>query len=196
MITQADVDAGTVINTAAASATAPTARTSSPPTRPPPRPAPRPPSPSTSRPAPRPTSTTTAASTPATPSPTRFTVTNTGARTLTAVAVDDPKVGAVDCPTTTLAPGATTTCTAVYAITQADVNAGTVDNTADRHRHPPTAPRPSSTPDSTTTPTSTEATLTLDKLAGTPIDVNGNGPSTPATPSTTPSLSPTPARSP
>ena len=44
--------------------------------------------------------------------------------------VDDPLVGAVDCPVTTLAPTETTTCTATYTLTQADVDAGVVDNTA------------------------------------------------------------------
>ena len=41
-----------------------------------------------------------------------FVVTNTGNVTLDSVAVDDPLVGAVSCPVTTLAPGASTTCTA------------------------------------------------------------------------------------
>ena len=59
-----------------------------------------------------------------------FLVTNTGNVTLTGVTVDDPLVGAVSCPVTTLAPGASTTCTATYTLTQADVDAGVVDNTA------------------------------------------------------------------
>ena len=41
-----------------------------------------------------------------------FLVTNTGTTTLTGVAVNDPTAGAVTCPATTLAPGASTTCTA------------------------------------------------------------------------------------
>ena len=71
-------------------------------------------------------------------SPTRFLVTNTGNVTLTGVTVDDPLVGPVSCPVTTLAPGASTTCTATYTLTQADVDAGTVDNTATVTGTPPT----------------------------------------------------------
>ena len=65
-----------------------------------------------------------------------FVVENTGNVTLTGIVVDDPLVGAVDCPVTTLAPTETTTCTATYTLTQADVDAGVVDNTAtvDGHR--------------------------------------------------------------
>lgn len=59
-----------------------------------------------------------------------FLVTNTGQVTLEDVAVDDPKVGTVDCPSTTLAPGADQTCTATYTVTQADVDAGAVRNSA------------------------------------------------------------------
>ncbi|MEZ5093181.1 hypothetical protein [Nocardioides sp.] len=75
-----------------------------------------------------------------------FLVTNAGNVTLDSITVDDPMVGTVDCPVTTLAPGADTTCTASYTLTQADVDAGVVDNTATvtgtdprhrchRHRH-------------------------------------------------------------
>ncbi len=61
-----------------------------------------------------------------------FLVKNTGTVSVTGVAVNDPKAGAVSCPATTLAPGASTTCTAPrpYVITQADVDAGVVSNTA------------------------------------------------------------------
>ena len=54
-----------------------------------------------------------------------FLVTNTGNVTLDSITVDDPMFTTVDCPVTTLAPGADTTCTASYTRTQADVDAHT-----------------------------------------------------------------------
>ncbi|MEV4853068.1 MULTISPECIES: DUF7507 domain-containing protein [unclassified Microbacterium] len=62
----------------------------------------------------------------------RFVVTNTGARTLTDVAIDDPKLGgAVECAIPTLAPGATAACGPIaYTLTAADVANGQVVNVA------------------------------------------------------------------
>ena len=61
-----------------------------------------------------------------------FELTNTGTVTLTDLAVSDPLAGAVTCPVTTLAPGASTVCAAdtPYVITAADVDAGNVHNRA------------------------------------------------------------------
>ena len=60
-----------------------------------------------------------------------FLVKNTGTVTVTTVAVTDPTAGAISCPATTLAPGVSTTCTSgAHTITQADVDAGVVNNTA------------------------------------------------------------------
>jgi len=50
-----------------------------------------------------------------------YTVTNTGSNTLTNVAVTDNRVANVTCQATTLAPGASTTCTGTHTITLADV---------------------------------------------------------------------------
>ena len=62
----------------------------------------------------------------------RFTVTNTGAVTLTDVKIDDPKLGgALDCVIPDLAPGATANCGPVtYRLTTADVATSTVVNVA------------------------------------------------------------------
>ncbi len=102
-----------------------------------------------------------------------FLVTNTGNVTLDTVTVDDPKVGAVDCPVTTLAPTDSTTCTATYPLTQADVDAGVVDNIAAAYGNPPGGDPASTTDDasasdSTSTPIAAGPTLTLNKVAGTP----------------------------
>jgi hypothetical protein len=64
-----------------------------------------------------------------------FTVTNIGGTDLTKIAVSDPTLGAVECPTPAapgLAPGQSEKCTssATHTVTQADLNGGHVDNTA------------------------------------------------------------------
>ncbi|MEZ5191692.1 MAG: hypothetical protein R2734_03685 [Nocardioides sp.] len=70
-----------------------------------------------------------------------FVVTNTGNVTLDPVTVDDPKVGPVACPSGPLAPGDSVTCgPATYTLTQADVDAGHVANTATATAPTPTAP--------------------------------------------------------
>ncbi len=105
-----------------------------------------------------------------------FEVTNTGNVPLTAVGVTDALAGTVTCPATTLAPGASTLCTASpYVISQADVNAGNVHNTATAHGTPPTDPPVVSPPGTTDTPTSQVSRMTLDKRVASVTDVNGNG---------------------
>ena len=71
-----------------------------------------------------------------------YLVTNTGNVTLTSVHVTDPMPGlsAITCPATTLAPGASTTCTATYTTTQADLDRGSIANTATASGTPPTGP--------------------------------------------------------
>jgi uncharacterized repeat protein (TIGR01451 family) len=61
-----------------------------------------------------------------------FAATNTGNVDLNAVAVSDPSGGPTSCPSTTLAPVASETCTAtnLYSVTQADVDAGSVTDIA------------------------------------------------------------------
>ncbi|MDE2579793.1 MAG: DUF11 domain-containing protein, partial [Hyphomicrobiales bacterium] len=145
-VTQADLDAGSITNTASAkSGTTVSANESH---------------------------TINATQTPAmtiakTPSPTTFTtagtvvsysykVTNSGNVTLTnAVTVSDNKIASVTCPALPaggLAPGAFITCTGSYTTTQADVDAGGVTNTASARSGATTSPTVSATATSTSGP--------------------------------------------
>ena len=65
---------------------------------------------------------------------------------------------------TSLAPGATTTCTATYTLTQADVDAGHVANTATVAGTPPTGAAVTAT-DSTDTTIAAGPAITLVKTA-------------------------------
>jgi hypothetical protein len=57
--------------------------------------------------------------------------TNLGITTITHLTISDPSGGKVTCPTTTLAPGASVTCSvASHTVTAADVTAGHVTNVA------------------------------------------------------------------
>ena len=71
-----------------------------------------------------------------------FTVTNTGNRPLTGVTVTDPMLSSatITCAATALAVGESTTCAAspAYTVTQADVEAGKVANSASVAATPPT----------------------------------------------------------
>ncbi|MCJ1683061.1 Ig-like domain-containing protein [Rathayibacter sp. VKM Ac-2928] len=111
--------------------------------------------------------------------PYQFVVTNgsvTG--TLSGVAVSDPKVPTVTCPTTTLAPLASVICTGSHTVTAAEAVAGNLVNTA-------TASATKTTPGQTTvTVTSRTATVTAPISTPAPVitlvksgaltDTNGN----------------------
>ena len=61
-----------------------------------------------------------------------YLVTNTGTTTLSGISISDSLIpsGAISCPAGTLAPEASVTCTGTYQVTQADVDAGSVTDTA------------------------------------------------------------------
>ena len=109
-----------------------------------------------------------------------FKVTNTGNVTLNPVTVHDPLFGGaspnVTCPAGPLAPGDSVTCsTRTYTLTQADVDAGTVDNTATATGTAPSGVEVSD-PDSATTPVAATPKVTLVKDASAIDDLDGNGP--------------------
>ena len=107
-----------------------------------------------------------------------FTVSNAGNVTLTDVGVTDAKAGPVTCTDTTLAPHTQIACTAdnPYEIVQADVDTGSVENTATAHGTPPTGGPVVSEPDSASVPTTPQAPgLSLTKAHTMARDPNGNG---------------------
>ncbi len=84
-----------------------------------------------------------------------FAVTNTGNVSLTDVHVNDSQsapAGSLSsgpsCPTTTLAPGDSTNCTATYAVTQADLDNRSINDTATASGTPPTGSAITSSPSS------------------------------------------------
>jgi hypothetical protein len=60
----------------------------------------------------------------------KYKVTNTGPSPLSGITITDPAVPAVNCPAPVLAAGTAETCTGSYTVTQADVTAGKVTDTA------------------------------------------------------------------
>lgn len=88
-----------------------------------------------------------------------FLVTNTGNVTLQGVAVDDPRLAgvgvSVSCPVASLVPGASTNCVAddPYVVTESDVLAGEVVNTATAGAAGPGGAPVSSAPSTSTLPT-------------------------------------------
>ncbi|MFJ5071158.1 LPXTG cell wall anchor domain-containing protein, partial [Kitasatospora sp. NPDC088556] len=165
-VTQADVDSGKVTNTATATGTPPTG----PPVTSPPS--------STSVPnTPAPALTIVKSASPTTVSTVgqvvdySFLVTNTGNVTLTNVTVNETAFSGtgtppvITCPAgaASLAPGASVTCTASYTVTQADLNAGSITDTATATGTPPTGPPVTSPPSSATVTATSNPALTIVK---------------------------------
>lgn len=104
-----------------------------------------------------------------------FLVTNTGNVTLRDVTVNEGnfsgagELSGVVCPAEAerLAPAAVITCTATYTVVQADVDAGSITNTATATGVPPgTTPPPVSPPSGITVPTPNAPAMTLLKTVG------------------------------
>jgi uncharacterized repeat protein (TIGR01451 family) len=95
-----------------------------------------------------------------------FLVTNTGNVPLTGIVVNDAQLDApATCPVTTLAPGASTTCTGTHTITQAEVDAGVVNNSATVTGTPPGGGTTTSPPDTTSTPIARSPLIAATKTA-------------------------------
>jgi uncharacterized repeat protein (TIGR01451 family) len=95
-----------------------------------------------------------------------YLVKNTGNVTLNPVTVSDPMSGlsAITCPATSLAAGASETCHAAYTTTQADVDNGSITNTATATGTPPWGPKVSAT-SSVCIPATQTPAITLKKTA-------------------------------
>ena len=152
-VTQADLDNGTINDSAVANGTPPTGS-----------PIVSPPSPATVTAAPAPSLTILKTATPSTVSAVgngvtySFLVTNTGNVTLTNVSVTDTQIlpslasslGPITCLATTLAPTTSTTCSATYTVTQADITNATINDSAVAHGTPPVGAPITSTPSTAT----------------------------------------------
>ncbi|WP_309102173.1 GEVED domain-containing protein [Microbacterium sp.] len=171
-LTQTDVDAGSISNTATATATPPSG--------------PTPVSPSSTTVVQIPPAPGLSVVKSATPSEAgeflagqeidySFVVTNTGNTTLSNVAVDEVSftgtgdAPVVSCPVgaASLAPGAQVVCTAEYTLTQADVDAGSLTNSASATATPPSGPPLVSPPSAVTVPSIAAPAMTVVKTADT-----------------------------
>ncbi len=110
-----------------------------------------------------------------------FAVTNTGNVSLTNVHVNDSQAAPAgslssgpSCPTTTLAPGDSTNCTATYAVTQADLDNRSINDSATATGTPPTGPETTSSPSSASVSVAEAGALTLSKAAA-PTTVTAAG---------------------
>ncbi|NYE96132.1 putative repeat protein (TIGR01451 family) [Psychromicrobium silvestre] len=168
-ITQADINAGHVANSATTTGTPP----SGPPVTPPPGTTDTPLTPGAAMTFSK-TADASAVTSPAVIGQVityHFTAKNTGNVTLTGVVINDPHAGlsalAYTWPGTagTLLPGQTVTATATYAITQADINAGHVANSATTTGTPPSGPPVTPPPGTTDTPLTSSPAMTFSKTA-------------------------------
>jgi uncharacterized repeat protein (TIGR01451 family) len=107
-----------------------------------------------------------------------YAVTNTGPDAVTGIQVNDNKIPSADisCPSTTLAGGASENCTGTYTVTQADVDNGSVTNTATITATSITNETLTSAPSSVTVDASdATSSLSLTKSASTTYADNGYG---------------------
>ncbi|MBD9480710.1 DUF11 domain-containing protein, partial [Pseudoxanthomonas sp. PXM02] len=98
-----------------------------------------------------------------------FLVSNTGNVEVTALQINETAFSgtgaapAITCPVNTLAAGANTTCTGTYTVTQQDIDAGSLTNTATASGNSPTGSTTTSPPDSATVTSTAAPALTVAK---------------------------------
>ena len=108
-----------------------------------------------------------------------FHVTNTGGTTLTGIGITETafsgtgSLSPIACDATTLAPTASTDCTATYQVTAADIASGIIDNTAEATGNDP-GDNTVTSPPATATVTAVDAALDLTKTAN-PTTVTAAG---------------------
>ncbi len=104
--------------------------------------------------------------------PYQFVVTNSGLETLTGLKINDPLVTNATCPATTIdpvpLPTSTVVCTGSHTITQADLDAGQVVNTATASGVPPGGGTVVSNDSTVTVPLGTTPKIQLQKFILTP----------------------------
>ena len=100
--------------------------------------------------------------------PYNYLVTNTGTTTISSIGISDNRIASADisCPDSSLAPGASEPCTGSYTATQADVDAGSVTNTATATGTNPQDTTVTSNP-STVTVEASQATTSLNLVKST-----------------------------
>ena len=103
-----------------------------------------------------------------------FRVTNDTVQTLAEVVVTDPKIPTLDCTLTNVAQGAPQTCTGVYVVQQEDLDNGSVLNTASALGTSPTGETATDSDDATLTlaPGAANPLFTFDKVASTDTFAN------------------------
>ena len=89
--------------------------------------------------------------------------TNTGTVTLTGVTITDANAALANCAPVTLTPGQTLTCSAVHLVTQADLDRGTLTNTATVSGVPPSGSAVSATSAAVVTPAMPQPSLVVTK---------------------------------
>ncbi|MEO8264284.1 MAG: hypothetical protein ABI706_02115 [Ilumatobacteraceae bacterium] len=89
--------------------------------------------------------------------------TNTGTVTLSGVTITDANATLANCAPVTLTPGQTITCTATHLVTQADLDRGTLTNTASVSGLPPTGPAVSANSAAVVTPAMPRSSLEVTK---------------------------------